>query len=194
LTNDYVSLYADARADTFDDGYFPTKGFKAGASYSWTFAGFPSDFNHFNTIQADAKVVVPIGERIAFIPAFNARFLLGDHIPVPYFNAVGGSLSGRYLDQQIQFYGINKLAAMKNILTVYKADFRVKIARNHYASAIANYARDCNLFKEYAIGPGHCGLALEYSYDTIVGPLSVNINWSSITRKPGFYISAGFDF
>lgn len=194
LTNDYVSLYADARADTFDDGYFPTKGFKAGASYSWTFAGFPSDFNHFNTIQADAKVVVPIGERIAFIPAFNARFLLGDHIPVPYFNAVGGSLSGRYLDQQIQFYGINKLAAMKNILTVYRADFRVKIARNHYASAIANYARDSNVFKEYANGPGHCGLALEYSYDTIVGPLSVNINWSSITRKPGFYISAGFDF
>ena len=194
LTNDFVSLYLDARTDTFDDGYFPTKGVKAGASYSWTFAGFPHDFNNFHTIQADAEVVVPIGGRFAFIPSVNARFLLGENIPVAYFNAVGGSLASRYVDQQIPFIGINKLAAMKNILTVFRTDFRVKIARNHYVKAIANYIRDCDAFRSYGIGPGYFGAGLEYSYDTILGPLSANVHWSSFTKSAGFYISAGYNF
>jgi outer membrane protein assembly factor BamA len=55
LTNDFVSLYVDARTNTFDDGYFPTRGVNAGVSYAWTFAGFPHKFNNFQALQADAK-------------------------------------------------------------------------------------------------------------------------------------------
>lgn len=194
LTNDFVSLYLDARTDTFDDGYFPSKGVKAGASYSWTFAGFPHQFNNFHTVQADAQVVVPMGGRVAFIPSMNVRFLMGENVPVAYFNAIGGTLAGRYVDQQIPFIGINKLAAMKNILTIFRADLRVKIARNHYVKAIANYARDCDYFMSYGVGPGHFGAGLEYSYDTILGPLSANVHWSSFTGKAGFFISAGYSF
>lgn len=194
LTNDFVSLYADARTDTSDDGYFPTKGVKAGASYAWTFAGFPNDFNNFHTLQADVKCVVPMGKRVALIPSINARVLFGENVPVAYFNAMGGSLAGRYVDQQIPFIGINKLAAMKNVLTVFRADLRVKIARNHYVKAIANYARDCDSFMNYATATGHFGAGLEYSYDTILGPITTNIHWSSLTKRAGFYIGAGFSF
>ena len=194
LTNDYLSLFADARADTFDDGYFPARGVKAGVSYAWTFAGLPHRTNEFQTLTADAKVVVPIGTRLAFIPSFNARLLLGNDIPLAYFNAMGGNLPGRYVNQQIPFYGINKMAAMKNILTVYRADIRVKLAKNHYITAIANYARSCDFLISYAVGPGYRGAALEYSYDTIFGPLSANIHWSDFTGKVGFYISAGYNF
>lgn len=194
LTNDFVSLYADARTDSFDDGYFPTRGVKAGASYAWTFAGFPHSFNNFHTVQADAEVVAPIGERFAFIPSFNARFLFGENVPVAYFNAVGGVLPGRYVSQQIPFIGINKLAAMKNFLTVFRTDFRVKIASNHYVKGIVNYARDCDSLREYAVGPGYLGVGLEYSYDTIFGPFTVNIHWSDFTKKFGVYFSAGYSF
>ena len=180
--------------DTFDDGYFPTKGVTAGASYSWVFGGFPHRFDNFHTIQADAKVVVPIGERFAFIPSFSARFLFGQDIPVAYFNAIGGSMAGRYVDQQMPFVGINKLAVMKNILTMFRTDFRVKVAKNHYVKGIINYARDCDKFADYTKGLGYFGAAAEYSYDTILGPLSANIHWSNFTGKVGFYISAGYNF
>lgn len=193
-TNDFVSLYADVNTDTFDDGYFPTKGFKLGASYSWTFTGFPNKFNPFHAIHTDGKVVIPMGSHVALIPSYDFRFLIGFDIPVAYFNAVGGYLPGRYLDQQIPFVGINKLAAMKNILTVYRADLRVKVAKNHYITAIANYARTCDFLISYAAGPGHMGAALQYSYDTIFGPLSANIHWSDFTGKVGVYFSAGYNF
>ena len=194
LTNDYVSLFADLRSYTFDDGYFPTRGVKAGVSYAWTFTGFPHSFMPFHTIQADTKVVVPMGERVAFMPSFNFRFLMGHDIPVAYFNAVGGNLQGRYLDQQIPFVGINQLAAMKNILTVYRADLRVKVAKNNYITAIANYVRTCDFIVSYAVGPGNLGAGLEYSYDSIFGPLTFNLHWSDFTNKVGFYISAGYNF
>ena len=194
LSNDFISVFADARADTFDDGYFPKKGFTAGASYSWVFGGFPNSFNNFHIIQTDAKVVLPVGDVFAFIPSFNFRFLLGEDVPVAYFNAIGGSLPGRYVDQQIPFLGITNLYAMKNILTVFRTDFRFRIARNHYITGILNYARDCDLFKDYVQGLGYFGAAAEYSYDTIFGPLSLNVHWSNLTQKAGFYLSAGYNF
>jgi NTE family protein len=192
--NDFMSLYLDSRTDTFDDGYFPTKGVNAGLSYSWTFVGFPHKIKPFHTLRADAKTVVTVGDVFAFIPSFNFRFLLGEDIPLAYFNAVGGSLPGRYIDQQLPFAGITNLSAMKNILTIYRADLRFNVARNNYLTATVNYARDCDRFRDYAAGPGYFGAALEYSYDTIFGPLSANVHWSDITGKVGFYISAGYSF
>ena len=194
LTNDFVSVFLDARTDTFDDGYFPTRGVNAGLSYDWTFAGFPHKVKNFHILHADAKVVAPIGERVAVIPSFNFRFLFGEDIPVAYFNAIGGAMAGRYMDQQMPFLGITNLSAMKNMLTIYRTDLRVKLARNHYVTAIVNYARDCDRFNEYAYGPGYFGAALEYSFDTIFGPLSANIHWSDITKKVGIYLSAGYTF
>lgn len=194
LTNDYVSLFADMGTYTFDDGYFPNKGVKAGASYAWTFGGFPHKVQPFHSVQADAAIVLPLGPKVVLIPSFNFRFLIGNDIPVAYFNTVGGSLPGRYIDHQMPFIGVNNLVAMKNILTVYRADLRVEVAKNHYVKGIANYVRNCDYIVSYAVGPGNFGAALEYSYDTIFGPLSVNLHWSDFTDKVGFYVSAGYNF
>jgi len=194
LTNDFVSLMTDARSDTFDDGYFPTKGFTVGLGYRWTFAGFPKHVHNFHTVTADAKVIAPIGGRFALIPYLNARMLFGSDIPVAYFNAIGGSLAGRYVDQQIPFIGITNLSAMKNILTTFGLDMRMRIARNHYVTAKVNYARDCDRFAEYGKGLGYFGAGVEYAFDTIFGPIKGNIHWSNITNKVGVYLSAGFDF
>ena len=194
LGNDFVSAFIDAGTYTFDDGYFPTRGVDAGLSYTWTFTGFPNRFHNFHTLTADAKVVIPAGDIFAFIPSFNFRFLLGKDIPIPYFNAVGGSLASRYVDQQMPFVGVTHLSAMKNILTVFRTDFRFRLARNHYMKAIVNYARDSDSFKDYGKGLGYFGAAAEYSFDTIFGPLSANVHWSNMTGKVGFYISAGYNF
>ena len=194
LANDFVSLMADARSDTFDDGYFPNKGFTVGLGYKWTFAGFPKNIHNFHTVTADAKVVAPIGSRFALIPYLNARMLFGQDVPVAYFNALGGSLAGRYVDQQIPFIGITNLSAMKNILTVFGMDMRVRLARNHYLTGIVNYARDSDSFIGYGKGLGYFGAGIEYAFDTIFGPIKGNFHWSNITNKVGVYLSAGFDF
>ncbi len=194
LTNDFVSLFLESRMDTFDDGYFPSKGVNAGLSYSWVFAGIPYQVENFQILQADVKGVVPMGPNVAFIPSAACRFIMGEDVPVAYFNAMGGSLAGRYLDQQLPFLGITNISAMENILTIFRADLRVKVARNHYLTGTVNYARDCREFFYYMLHPGNFGAALEYSYDTIFGPLSLNVHWSDLTNKVGVYLSGGYNF
>ena len=124
----------------------------------------------------------------------EVRFLLGYEVPVAYFNAIGGSLAGRYVDQQIPFIGVTNLWAMKNILTMAGVDFRFRIFKNNYITGIVNYVRDCDHFNHYLAGPGYFGAGVEYAYDTIFGPLKANIHWSDLSHKVGFYISAGFNF
>ena len=172
----------------------PTRGFTAGASYAWTFLGLPAKINNFHTVTAEAKTVIRGGEVFAALPYFNARALFGVDIPVAYFNAMGGSLAARYVDQQMPFIGITNLSAMKNILTIFRTDYRFRIARNNYITAMVNYARDCDSFRNYAVGLGYFGAGIEYAYDTIFGPLSANVHWSNMTKKVGYYLSAGFNF
>ena len=107
---------------------------------------------------------------------------------------MGGSLPGRFIDQQMPFVGITNLAAMKNILTTFRTDFRFRIVKNHYITGIVNYARDCDVFADYTAGAGYFGAGVEYSFDTIFGPLSANVHWSDMTGKVGVYLSAGYNF
>jgi len=194
LSNDFVSLFVDGRTDTFDDGYFPSKGVNAGMSYAWTFAGIPEMVHNFHTVQADAKLVVPGGDIFTFIPSVYCRFLFGGGIPLAYFNAIGGSLPGRFVDQQVPFIGVTNLVAMENIMTLFRTDFRFRVARNHYVTGTINYVRDSETFRQYDQGLGNFGAGIEYSYDTIFGPISANVHWSDFTGKVGMYLSAGFNF
>ena len=194
LKNDYVSVFLNARSDTFDDGYFPSSGYSAGLSYAWTFAGFPQSFNDFHSVQIDAKTVLSAGRVFSFIPSVNCRFLFGRDVPLPYINAMGGSIPGRYVDQQIPFIGINDISTMRSILTVFRTDYRFRVAKNHYITGVLNYARDCDDFRDYTKGLGYFGAGLEYSFDAFFGPVSANVHWSNISKKPGFYINIGYYF
>ena len=68
------------------------------------------------------------------------------------------------------------------------------MARNHYLTGTLNYVRDSEKFMGYGKGPGNFGAGVEYSFDTIFGPLSANVHWSDFTGKVGMYLSAGFNF
>ncbi len=197
LSNDYVTFFFNARKDSFDNAYIPTKGKSFGISYDWVFGGGPQKFNNFHAFTLDAKQVVG-GDGFAFIPSVNIRYLLGDEVPVPFTNTIGGSMAGRYLDQQIPFIGINNAAAMQKILGVARADWRVKLLKNNYLTAIANYALSCDeisAFKNWDEDvAGYLGCGLQYTYNSIVGPLSLNVHWSSYTHNVGLYLSLGFDF
>jgi len=195
VNNDFLSLFLNAGADTFDSGYFPKSGFSANLSYEWVFRGHPNRIKNFHIVSADFKAVVSAPEVFAFIPSVGFRFLFGNEIPMAYMNVVGGSMPGRYFEQQMAFVGKNNVAAMANILTLFRTDFRFEVAKNHYLTGIVNYARDCESLKDYAGGnPGWFGAGIEYAYDAFFGPIKADLHWSNITNKVGFYIGVGYNF
>ncbi len=193
--NDYLSLRLKAMMDTFDDGYFPTKGLSAGLSYNWTFAGFPVKFKNFHALRFGIKGVGSAG-LFSFVPSLDCRFLLGDTPPLPYINIFGGNMDGRYAEQQMSFVGTTNVIPAESIMTKFRTDFRFRVARNHYVTGIFNYLRDARDFKTYVTEDARnfFGVALDYSYDTLLGPISAGLTWSNVVKNVGFYLSFGFNF
>ena len=197
LSNDYISAFADAIADSFDNSYIPTKGRSLKLSYEWVFGGFPRKFNNFHTFQFSGKWLLG-GDIFAAMPSIDARYLLGSDVPVPYTNTIGGTMAGRYLDQQIPFMGIDNAAAMQTMLAVGGLDVRFKLFKNNYLSGVFNYAATFDDFKDINSWSSdvydYFGCGLQYVYNSIIGPVKGNIHWSSYNRRVGAYLSVGFDF
>jgi len=195
---DYPSVFVNGRIETLDNGYFPTRGVSVGIRYDLVSRildrnkGDYPDF--FGVLALDGRMPAAIGERFTLIPQGAMRFIFGDEIPVPYANVLGGYMPGRYVDQQIPFAGIGNAAFRRNCIVTARLAARLKVGRNHYFSAIGNYAYDFYNFNQFEYGEGIYGAGLCYAYNTVIGPVRADINWSSLTRRVGVYFSLGFDF
>ncbi len=196
LTNDFISIFGNVRADTFDDGYFPTKGFTFGLGYEWVFKGVRHKIDPFHAVNIDFKTVAQKGV-FAWIPSVSARYMFGGDPSLPYLNLMGGSIAGRYLDQQIPFAGINYATAMANFLAVARTDFRFKLFKNNYLTAMFNYAvtvSDIRNLGDVDRTLGVVGAGLKYSYDSIIGPVELDLHWASRRYKSGMYLNIGLYF
>lgn len=196
LKNDFVSAFFDARRDSFDDGYFPTKGFKGGISYKYVFAGTADGFKPFHAVQTDVKTVIPLGKSFHIIPSANLRFLFGDYIPFSYMNFAGGSMEGRYIEQQLPFFGFNYTAPLDDKMVMARTDFRVRLSKNNYLSAVVNVMKSSDKISKELLWAGDTilGAGVEYAYDSIIGPIKFDLQWSDYTSRACAYISLGFDF
>lgn len=196
-TNDYISLWGDFNVDSFDHAYFPTSGWKAMASYSFNLGGLMTRSALFHAAHAGAKVALSPLPWLTFLPSAEARVLFGDDIPEPFQNCVGGYVRGRYLDQQIPFIGMPQVCMSSGALAVAGLDIRFNPWKHQYITLIGGAGVMSQKVQDI-FGPDSeapfFGAGLEYALSTPAGPLKANVNWSSVSKALGFYVSFGFDF
>lgn len=197
-SNDYISLWTDFSVDTFDDAVFPRRGLQSQAAYTYNPGGLVTRSEGFHTAQANAKVALSPTEWLTFLPSADMRVLFGDNIPMPYSNIIGGQLRGRYLDQQVPFIGIPYASPALPALAVTSLDIRFNPWKNQYFSLLAGggiTATDVpSFFQTSDSTVTFCGFGLEYALGTPAGPIKANLNWSSVSKSLGLYVSMGFDF
>ena len=197
LTNSFLSIYGNLRADTFNDGYFPTSGFTLGLGYEYVFKGLKRHITPFHALTLDFKTVGQTRGSLSVIPSFSVRYVFGGNPSLPYLNVMGGAIPGRYLDQQMIFAGINYATAMSNFLAIARTDFRFKLFKNNYLTAMLNYAvsvSDLSDFGDVDKTYGVVGAGLKYSYDSIIGPVELDLHWASRHYKTGMYLNIGLYF
>ena len=169
-----------------DDGYFPTRGISGGIKAELVSRMFtPEKGSLFGIVSLDGKMPVAMG-RFALIPQGSLRYILGENVPIVYSNVMGGDFAGRYVEQQLPFMG--------NYMMIGRLDARLGFGKSHYVSAIFNAAYDFDNFGTFELGEHVFGAGLEYAYDSVVGPLKLDIHWNSLTKKVGAYVSLGFNF
>ena len=172
--------------DNENNHYFPDKGLCVKADYNY-------NLKRTHYIFAGIRGTIPICKFFHIIPSLNSRFILGDDDNYLYMdNYVGGSMPGRHFEHQIVLVGLNGEMRCMDFLTLADINLRFKIGNKYYISAIASAMHDGNKFgmRKHPI----YGTALQFGFNSKLGPLLTNIHWNSYTKKMGFYISLGYDF
>ena len=132
--------------------------------------------------------------------------------PVPAYpcmnNVIGGTEMARYIDQQLPFIGLNKISLAFNNVAILRTDIRTRLFKKHYLTAMVNYGRSSidlkNFFKQQSAlqwsdlypynASNWWGAGLRYSIDTKIGPVSLDISSSNISKKANIYLSLGHYF
>ena len=193
MEGDWQSLFASVRKESLDNGYFPERGMSAGIGAEALTDLFSSEKNYFGVVSFDARLPLTLG-RLAFIPQVYGRSIIGENIPLPYANVIGGEFRGRYIDQQVPFIGINNAAFRRNNMAVGRMDTRLRLGSNHYLTATGNVCYDFDAFKAISEGELLWGAGISYAYNTIIGPVRLTLHYNSLSEKIGAYFALGFNF
>lgn len=200
LLHGFVSYEFDDR----DKSYFATRGCNVYVRGSYAFAGSVNHdifSNRFADIMVKAIGYVPLGEKVEFIPQFYGRGVadakMSESTVLYSDNLIGGYEEGRYIDTQLPFVGMNFAAWVLDYVGIARTDFRFNIFGKHYVTAMANYMRSWDDFKgvydkNYAMV--FYGFGLNYSIQTIIGPIGLTGHWSNANKSFGLYFSLGYSF
>jgi len=205
--NHVTELHGSLDYDVLDNAFYPTHGIKTKLALRYAFKQDFYDPSYNEDLKGgpfffsyDFLSVIPIGNRFAFETSFYVRGILNDDnnlIGTPLSNAIGGDYSGRYYEMQAPFVGLNDATLAYDWLGVGRVDARVKLSPKFYAYAMYNYGISATTLSPRNSNHWHYdihGAGLKLSYDSFIGPLSVQLHWSSLWHRTGVYINAGFIF
>lgn len=193
----YPAAFASLRWDRLDDGIFPTRGYRESLDAAFVLDGFDSFTPAVAYLQYSLQRPWTPFRFFTLVPYLNVRLAYGENVPYVYANMVGGTMAGRYLDQQIPFIGTTHCVLTRSAVAVARADLRFRISSSHYFSILGNAMAEGDFpFLHTVDAPAslHYGFGVKYDYATIAGPVSLVVGWSDITQKVAVTLSAGFDF
>ncbi|MBO4656543.1 MAG: patatin-like phospholipase family protein [Bacteroidales bacterium] len=202
--NHVVELRGRLDYDVLDNAFYPYHGIKTTLAYKYNlsqdFYEDPASSGGPFTASYDFLGAIPFGNKFAFETSLYLRMILNDNnqlYSTPLGNAVGGDWSGRYFEVQAPFVGLVDAAIAYDWLGVARLDARFQISPKFYAYAMYNYAITATDLK--ASKPGHQrydihGAGVKLSYDSFMGPISVQVHWSSLWHRAGIYVNAGYIF
>ena len=187
----FAGLYVNARNDTRNDEYFPTRGWAADGGFHQYLGS--RNGNSFATFDLHATGALSIG-RVTMIPSLWHRSLLGKQVPMIYMNVMGGSLRGRYMDQQIPFAGFSFAHPFSKGLSVASLEGRYNISGPNYITLSPVFALSGDTIGSSFANGLTWGLQLGYMRATSVGPLEFSVRWSNYTGAPQVYAALGYSF
>ena len=105
----------------------------------------------------DFQPVIRLTNRIFLLPALYGRVLIGNNVAAPYLNVMGGEVFGRYISQQLPFYGIHNMELFDNSLVAVRLSARQRLWARHYLTISGNYALHANNFFDILEGQDMLG-------------------------------------
>lgn len=195
------SYYAGLLFNNLNGRSVPTKGMSWAVTYNLYTDNLLryKDDNPISAFYAHWRGCFTPTRDLTIIPSIDGRILAGGGADYTFAvdNLLGGSIAGRYMPQQIPFVGINRAELASATLIVAGLQFRQRILKNQYILVTGNYGRSSDKLSqlfESMQSYDLVGTGIGYMYNSFLGPLEIQLNWSNQTKKLGWYAGFGFVF
>ena len=202
----FISYRARVKYNSEDNWYFPTRGARFNAEYSYLTNNF-AKLNERATdgsligkkrglsdVSADWRMSFTVGSRFSLQPMLYGRLLFGAVVPPVFGNTIGGDWFGHYIEQQMPFAGIGNLESVDHQFVAAQLQAQQRIGSNHYVLMRVVGAQQADKLKELLDHRTLLGFQGAYYYNTLFGPVGATLGYSNRTKEPYFYINLGFEF
>ena len=192
----FLNYFASVTMDTYDRRYFPTRGSRIQVQgVLHTDDGLKyADGNPFGEATFCGESALRLNSRLYLLPKLKSRFVFGSSIPAIYQNYAGGVADGYYLPWQMAWESVQHVHLLERNVVTAQLGFRYRVKGKFYFTALGEYGKEAHKFSHILIGDDLWGGALRASYDFVLGPVSIQANYSSMGKNVGIYINAGFMF
>ena len=204
VNNTTLAPFITFQYDNLDDPYFAKHGIRSSLNTSYNFVLAPSKKEKvFDIGYVFQAYITPRDGKFTIIPQVYGRFVTKTN----YYNLTnvcGGEIAGRHFDSQMPFIGLTSVedGFLTNNASILRCDLRYNFYGNHYVTAMYNAsmpwgvignggAAFVDMFNFVAQGAG-----LKYSYNSVLGPISLTAHWSNYDSANyfGAYFSLGYTF
>ena len=195
--SNYTSLFGSIKFDSFDNKYFPRKGwYFYGDFQSYLFSSdYSRTFDQFSIAKADVGFARKLFRHATMKLQAEAGFAIGGSNQV--FDFILGGYGYNAINNFKPFYGYDfvSIAGDSYIKSTLTLDYEI-FKKNHinFSANIANV--EDNLFEttNWFSRVRYTGYALGYGIDSIIGPIEFKYSWSPEQPKGYAWFAIGFWF
>ena len=212
LKSRWFSTFANLRYDTFNESYFPTKGFRVSLDTRYVFGGYstyledeftePGDFYEgdvppYSVGMANASAALPLGSHLVLQPSiyFGWQTEYPGRMNFLHTLCVGGTQASRYLDNQLPYFGFNTgFQTCGNFAASAQVDLRYRINHKNFFTLRTGMFQDKDKMADLVkTAPTAYAFGAEFGRKTLIGPLTLGAQWCSL-RGFSVALSIGFVF
>ena len=192
----FYSYHARVNYNSEDNWFFPTRGARFKAEYSYLTDNFAEldDKAGMSDVSANWRMSFSLNSRLTIQPMLYGRLLFGTKVPPVFGNTIGGDWFGHYVEQQMPFAGVGNMEYVDHQFVAAQLQAQQRIATNNYVLIRVAGGQQADKVKNLLDTKTILGAQAAYYYDTMFGPVGATLGYSNRTNKPYFYLNLGYEF
>ena len=202
VQNNMLAPFVNLEYDNLDHAYFAKHGIATRLTSHFYYEpknqGYPTN-KYFDFCYAFQSYITPADGRLTLVPQVYGR-LVTENFYFNMCNLYGGEIAGRHFDEQMPFIGLASVEVGHDNLSILRCDLRYNFYGNHYLTAMYNCTAPWSVwlfdnFSDMMLFVAQ-GAGLKYSYNSLLGPISLTAHWSRSYSENHFgaYFSFGYTF
>ena len=202
----FVSYRARVNYNNENNWYFPTRGSRFNAEYSY----LTNNFAKLNIYDADGtktgktagmsevsanwRTSFTIGTRFTLQPMVYGRLLFGNVVPTVFSNTIGGEWFAHYVEQQMPFAGIGRMESVNNQFVAAQLQAQQRIGDKHYVLLRFAAGQKADKLRKLSDYRTMIGFQASYYYNSLFGPAGASLGYSNHTKSAYIFVNLGYVF